>query len=671
LTSSLAVSPVDVPFLPQTDGLCGGAAVAMVFRYWGDAHADMQQFAPLVDRRAGGIADGVLVDAVRARGWIVRRSEGSVGSLNDHLQAKQPVIVLIGDRRDRYHYVVVTGLQPDAVVVHDPSWGPSRAIRTEEFLRLWGVAQFWSLVILPPASKTDVALGSGPTEATTQLRETSRPEPATDAASTHNDPCDVLLRSAIADVQHRGLADADAILGRARSECPTSPGPLRELAGVRFAQRRWPEAAALARDALALDAHDAYALDVLGSSLFMQNDSSGALRAWNQVGKPRVNMVHIEGIRHSRYQTIAEALRIQPNMLLTAASFELARRRLDELPDRSTARIGLRPEADGYATVDIGVAERAAVPHGPLEWTAAAARAGIDRKVEVSAPGFSGQGEVWSASWRWWANRPAVSVAFAAPRIAGLPGVWRVDGSWQVETYAIDGTSSEAVREERRHGGLTVSDWTSGSLRWTLGAGFDAWSGNRKTASISAGIDRRWFADRLAVSLDASNWMAVTSHPGFHTIAARTRWQSSTAARSWVYRGSAGLERVSNAAPLALWPGAGDGHARAPLLRAHQLLDDGIVGTGGDAAFGRTLAFGNVEVQRWFERPALVKVGVAFFTDTARAFRRASSAAGLVQVDSGGGLRLKLPNTTGVLRIDVAHGIRDGSNALTFGWMLQ
>jgi len=59
LASSLAL---DVPYLPQTDALCGGAAAAMVFRYWGDAHADVQEFASLVDRRAGGIAKAIVAE---------------------------------------------------------------------------------------------------------------------------------------------------------------------------------------------------------------------------------------------------------------------------------------------------------------------------------------------------------------------------------------------------------------------------------------------------------------------------------------------------------------------------------------------------------------------------------------------------------------------------------
>jgi hypothetical protein len=40
-----------------------------------------------------------------------------------------------------------------------------------------------------------------------------------------------------------------------------------------------------------------------------------------------------------------------------------------------------------------------------------------------------------------------------------------------------------------------------------------------------------------------------------------------------------------------------------------------------------------------------------------------------LQVDVGAGLRIKIPGTPGVLRADFAHGLRDGANALTFGWL--
>src|SRR5207253_2929697 len=112
--------------------------------------------------------------------------------------------------------------------------------------------------------------------------------------------CEVRLDEAVAGVQRRGFDAADETFARVREECPESPGPMRELAGVRFAERQWSEAAALAREAIDKDPDDAYALDVLASSLFMQDDAVGALRAWNRIGKPRIDVVRIDGIRRAR-----------------------------------------------------------------------------------------------------------------------------------------------------------------------------------------------------------------------------------------------------------------------------------------------------------------------------------------------------------------------------------
>ena len=41
----------------------------------------------------------------------------------------------------------------------------------------------------------------------------------------------------------------------------------------------------------------------------------------------------------------------------------------------------------------------------------------------------------------------------------------------------------------------------------------------------------------------------------------------------------------------------------------------------------------------------------------------------MARVHGGVGLRIKIPGTPGVLRADVAHGLRDGAGALTFGWL--
>src|SRR5438034_1011691 len=55
------------------------------------------------------------------------------------------------------------------------------------------------------------------------------------------DTCERSFATAVAEAQRLGIDSADAIFDGVRRQCPESPGPLRELAGVRFAQHRWSD----------------------------------------------------------------------------------------------------------------------------------------------------------------------------------------------------------------------------------------------------------------------------------------------------------------------------------------------------------------------------------------------------------------------------------------------
>jgi hypothetical protein len=114
-----------------------------------------------------------------------------------------------------------------------------------------------------------------------------------------------------------------------------------------------------------------------------------------------------------------------------------------------------------------------------------------------------------------------------------------------------------------------------------------------------------------------------------------------------------------------VWPGADTGHARDALLRAHPLLDDGIV-TG--SAFGRRLVFGTIEAQRWTRlRRTPARWAPALFIDVARATRGLDSTDARLHVDAGAGLRIAVPGIA-VMRIDLARGVRDGGFVLSAGW---
>ncbi|HEY7284830.1 MAG TPA: papain-like cysteine protease family protein [Vicinamibacterales bacterium] len=615
---------IDVPFVPQTDALCGGASAAMVFRYWGDAHADAEQFASLVQHRsdgAAGIAGSVLAVAVRTKGWRTESTDGSIDALRARLAARQPIVVLLSERGNLYHYVVVVGLSDTGVVVHDPSWGPYQVIATADFERRWRDASRWSLVILPDGART----ANGPT-----------------------------------------VVDREGARGFSRA-APTDPWESEVARAIN--EHRWADAAALARDAIGRDQNDEYAHLVLGTSLFMLDDEVGALRAWNAIGQPRLNELNIEGLQRSRYQILADALGLRPNAVLTADAFLRARHRLDELPDRASARLALRPEDEGFASVDVVVSEKAGLPRGRAEWMGTGARVAINREIAVSLPGATGQGEIWSASWRWWNNRPKAAFAFAAPHVAGLFGVWRVEGSWETESYTTGG--SQLQREMRGHGALTVSDWLTGAVRYSLSGGVDTW-GALRAASAGASLERRWLDDRVAAAATATTWWPLASDTpatNFSAIGVRVSAASRPVSRGWRYIATAGADVVSDNAPLTLWPGAGEGWARPVLLRAHPLLDDGAIDVGGRTVFGRSVQYASAETQRWLARPAIVRLGFAGFVDIAQARRQMIATPQVpLQTDVGAGLRLHLPGDSRVLRVDFAHGLRDGANAISVGW---
>jgi hypothetical protein len=651
---------LEVPYLPQTEALCGGAAAAMLFRYWGDRHADVQQFEPLVDRRAGGIADVALVRAIEARSWVARRLDGSVAILRAHLAAGQPLMLLIEDRPQRYHYVVVVAGDEHAIYVHDPAWGPSRRLTLAQLERAWKPTNYWTLLVLPDRSRESPVPSPHSAAVGNQ-------QPGVGAAASREtrSECDRLLDAALSDLARRGLDAADELIGPVVGRCPTSSAPLAELAGVRFAQRRLREASALAEQAVRLNPADAYAWDVLGSSRFLANDLHGALRAWNQIGKPQLDSVRIEGLAHTRYALIAEILKLTPNTLLSEPEFRFAERRLQQLPDRLTARIGYRPESDGFATVDVVVVERPTRPRGLVQWAAAGAETLIDREIVAAVPGRSGQGELWTASWRWWDDRPRVAFSLSAPRTGRVPGVWRLDGSWEAQTYAVD---RERVRESRGHAGISVGDWLTTHLRYELTAGLDAWDESSRAVSVGGTIQHRSLDDRIALIAGASNWTPVAGGAAFRTGSLEAAFRTSTEPVGFVTLGRARVDAASEGAPLALWPGAGDGRARAGLLRAHPLLRDNVIA---GPVFGRRVYSMNFEAQRWLTRPTLIRLGMAAFTDVAGASRRLASADGQSShVDGGIGVRVRLPGRDGTLRIDYGRGFRDGADALTIGWQV-
>jgi predicted double-glycine peptidase len=658
--ASASTQLLDVPYLPQTEDLCGGAAVAMVLRYWGERQVYPEDFAALVNRSASGIRTDVLTSDVKRRGWQalpVNADRSSSGAwMRDQLDRGRPIVALVEVRPDRYHYVVIVAWTSEHVIVHDPARAPFRVLSRPAFDQMWAQAGRWALLLLPPERR--------PFE-----RQAPSASVTTDLSASAG-PCAPLVQEMVELSRAGDVGGAEAGLVAALRLCPQHSVAWRELAGVRFLQSRWAEASELAEHAALLDPTDEQGWNLLATSRFLNGEPDAALEAWNRVGRPSVDRVRVEGARRTRRPALAAFVNLPPRTLLTAEILHRAERRLRELPSAAVTSLRYRPVEGGFAEVEAAIVERPTVPRGIVPIVAIASRAWLQRELPLELAAPTGSGELWTAAWRWWEARPRFAFALAMPAPSGLPGVAKVEAIWERQSYAIpngvEGPRTTTIyRDERRRTALSLADWATSNLRWEAGAAFDRWA-DGSHISIDGALDARLAHDRVSIGVDTAAWMPIGSGKRLFQAGLSSAWRSTPGVgrHSWLV--SIGLAATSGAAPFDLWPGAGTGDARPPLLRAHPLLDNGVVN---GKVFGRWLSHGTVEYQHPLLGGRGEAMRIAAFADAARAWRLIDGGGSSpLHTDVGAGVRVVLPGNSGTTRVDVARGLRDGRVVVSAGW---
>jgi hypothetical protein len=137
------------------------------------------------------------------------------------------------------------------------------------------------------------------------------------------------------------------------------------------------------------------------------------------------------------------------------------------MPIHSGSRLSLRPEAGGNAELNVAVLERPLLFAGPWDAGQAGVRALVDREVAVKLASPTGNGELWTADWRWWSARPRVSLGLAVPA-AGRPGIWRVEGFRELQATRAPGRlhhqrprDAGVLAESRRRAAVSFADWAA------------------------------------------------------------------------------------------------------------------------------------------------------------------------------------------------------------------
>jgi hypothetical protein len=647
--SSRPTPVLDVPYLPQSELLCGGAAVAMVERWWGRRGVYAEDFVSLVRPEMRGIRTSDLAAASRALGWETLTFEGTPEEVRQFLEQSVPVVALLQVAPDRYHYVVILAWSDGRVIFHDPARAPARSIDETQFLAEWSGAERWAMVLRPAAPSPSIAV--------TQALQPIPPDSM---------PCRPWLDLALDAVAADQLDEAANLLIEAGRTCPAEPLVLRELAGVRFKQRRLTEAIRLSEQYLARVPEDALGWQLLATSLYMSGDREGALRAWNRVGAPTVDLVRIDGVQEVRFRMIADAMDVRHGTVLTPGHMALARRRVADLPALGRAAVDYQPVGGGLVEVHTVVAERPVLDRGLRLLAAGTLRAVTQHEVGFAIATPTGGGELWTGVWRWEHSHPRVAFRVDMPARLGFPGVIGIGGAWERFRFSLVTPRKGVFEETRRGGGVSFGGWITSALRPTAGLRFERWSGGRKYLDVTAATEFRAAGDRFLLTTGVEYGQALATHPSYTLGNVRGLWTSSVgiSRASWSTR--VGLDLASRHAPLGVWPVASGDIPWAIPLRAHPRTSDGLLP---GATAGRSMLHGGVSGDHPVFRAGPFMLAAGLFLDGAE-IRNPADGSGRDRfyLDAGGGLRMGiLDGQLGVLRIDLATGLTDRGTAITVG----
>lgn len=541
------------------------------------------------------------------------------------------------------------------------------------------------------------------------------------------EPCSLgfrgTLRSAGTLADGGGMARAVALLETALQRCPDHPDLLRGLARLHFRAGHLEKAEELAAHLVRIEPESADGWELLGVTLYLQDDAIGALRAWEPIRRPRIRNLEVQVLsrdgrerRHGGTDPRGTT-GLREGGVLTVEGLVRGERRLGALPAATRTRLGYRALPGGLATVEGTVVLGPGNPFtrpglaahgfrllgrgiriesmdrlGHLErWELAGGMEGSLREARVAlshpAPGALGV-------WRWEVAHQAgrYGPAGVIPEVeAGaeksLPAdpVFRVASthlSWRHDhwiTAAFRGTAQTRVEFRGTEGTFAGGGlgWTflTGDARGALGGEGMGWSlmGEGRREPELRGKVSRFGRLELLGSVQALEPPARGGRVASHgTPEGRRGREAASAARSPVGVGlRAGLVAVSSGVPPDPRPRIGAGGRTDLLMRARSDLDGrGVVRP---RYPGTAWAHAGVEVLRPLGSLGPMEAGVALFADGVRALGGDPPSvvpdARRGEVHLGVGVRAGIPWVEGWLRVDWGIDPADGASTFSAAWV--
>jgi hypothetical protein len=487
---------------------------------------------------------------------------------------------------------------------------------------------------------------------------------------------DGLVARGVAQAREGRTDQAADTLARAIALDPRRPEALLERGGLRFLQRRYEDAIDDLQASLRIR-DDAYARDLLASTLLLTGRNDPAIEEWNRLGKPALGKIEVVGLRHAREPAVRRELTVGEGARLDVRDYRRTRLRLEET--RFFDAVEMRPivTAPGKVDLEIDVLER----HGFGPIPELAGRAAVDltrKKVRLRYANLGG-GITLGGEYKWEATQPFVGFTLDAFRPFGFPGMLSIDGLRWRPSYDLEDGSGR-FRMRARGGGVRGRVVVATRTVAEAGVRFrhrtydvarpDTPDGT--LVGLQLGLDHTFWAGRRHDLVGSIRTLAAPRMPGSDVGFARVL--GGVVHHLHVQRPDGlPLEHGSIAAQVQIGYG-GDGTPLDEMfapgaasemelpLRAHRQKSSGILGR---APIARSMALLNAEWRQRLLRARMGQVGYVLFYDGGW-MGRTARGGDVVLHDVGVGVRVGLRGTL-LLRADYGWGLTDGKSALTGG----
>lgn len=453
-----------------------------------------------------------------------------------------------------------------------------------------------------------------------------------------------------------------AVLSEEFDRCPDHPRVLEELAALRIQQGR-PEQAEILADRLirvlaASGVSSDYGWELLAASRYLQDNTRGALRAWD-LGRTRiVQSVEVLLVspdrppRDGREGVTASITGLAAGRPLTVEKLVRGERRLAAIPAAASARLGYRAVPGGEASVEGAVVLERMNPFGGgdlvdlVALTAHAVRL-LAGRIHLSSADPLGHLERWELSGSFEGTLRAAELSLAHPAPRG-PGVWHWSLEHTTGRYVVhepSGGPDPTSRQERTGFAWSHSDWVTAILRGSVEGRLDLHSGRGTLAGAGMAWSLVPLDARGRIELSGTGWTQVGGVPddigGFPDAKGRFNTGergpfgrvaiqatlppdiSSSARAPSGFDLRLGILAVSARTPLDLVPRIGSGGHVDVLMRARSDLDGrGVVRP---ILPGSAWVHGGVEFLRPLGALGPMALGIGVFADGTRVLSRSAS----------------------------------------------